>query len=229
MISREEGLFLQDSIRRIRPRMSLEVGLAYGVSTLFICEALREVGAVKHVCVDPHQFGVPESDLFQTNDRTGWGGVGAHVLGASGYGDLAEVRNEPSHLALPQLLREGYQVEFAFIDGWHTFDYAMLDFFYVDKMLRPGGVVVLDDALYPSIRKLCRYIVANLPYTVFPKAGGQPRPNRLLRRFLKPELLDSDERLGLPACNYIAFRKERNDWLGNGENGTRRWDAHSPF
>lgn len=232
-IPREEGLFLQDVIKRIRPKMSLEVGLAMGVSTLFICDALREVGAVKHVCVDPHQFGVPETDLFHSEMRDGWTGLGMHVVGAAGFNDLVDLRNEPSHFALPKLLREGYKIEFAFIDGWHTFDYAMLDFFYVDKMLAPGGVVVFDDTLYPSVRKLCRYIVTNLPYRTYPEPGSGPRPNTrpksFIEKVLSPETIESDARLGLPNRNYIAFRKERNDYLGLGENGTRRWDHHFAF
>jgi hypothetical protein len=32
----------------------------------------------------------------------------------------------------------GVQVDFAFMDGWHTFDYTLLDFFYTDKL---GGHV----------------------------------------------------------------------------------------
>jgi predicted O-methyltransferase YrrM len=36
-ISREEGLFLQEIVKEIRASVSLEVGLAYGVSALFIC------------------------------------------------------------------------------------------------------------------------------------------------------------------------------------------------
>src|SRR5438034_7913828 len=36
----QERCFLQEILSGIRPSVSLEVGLGYGVSTLFICEAL---------------------------------------------------------------------------------------------------------------------------------------------------------------------------------------------
>jgi hypothetical protein len=54
-ISEEEGKFIQDVIRKTKPRISLEVGCAYGISGLYICEALREVNAAKHIIIDPGQ------------------------------------------------------------------------------------------------------------------------------------------------------------------------------
>jgi predicted O-methyltransferase YrrM len=54
-ISQEGGEFLQEIIRRQRPQVSVEVGCAYGISSLYICEALREVNAAKHIIMDPYQ------------------------------------------------------------------------------------------------------------------------------------------------------------------------------
>src|SRR5215813_8547482 len=55
-ISAEEGRFLQELIRAKRPSKSIEIGCAYGISSLFICEALREVGAKSHTIIDPYQL-----------------------------------------------------------------------------------------------------------------------------------------------------------------------------
>jgi predicted O-methyltransferase YrrM len=54
-ISLEEGDFLQEMIRSARPPASLEVGCAYGISSLYFCEALRAVNAAKHIIMDPYQ------------------------------------------------------------------------------------------------------------------------------------------------------------------------------
>jgi predicted O-methyltransferase YrrM len=48
-ISADEGAALQRIIHEVRPRVTLEVGLAHGVSALFICEALRDVGGERHM------------------------------------------------------------------------------------------------------------------------------------------------------------------------------------
>jgi predicted O-methyltransferase YrrM len=76
-ISREEGQFLQEVIRSARPQVSLEVGWAYGVSSLYICEALREVNAAKHIIIDPHQHSI-------------WEGIGLSNLSRAGYLDIVD-------------------------------------------------------------------------------------------------------------------------------------------
>ena len=39
-VGRDTGELLQRAVGEIQPRVSLEIGLAYGVSTLFMCEAI---------------------------------------------------------------------------------------------------------------------------------------------------------------------------------------------
>ena len=40
-----------------------------------------------------------------------------------------------SYEAMPELLKKGEEnYDFIFIDGWHTFDYTLVDFFYSDKL-----------------------------------------------------------------------------------------------
>jgi hypothetical protein len=65
---------------------------------------------------------------------------------------------------LARLCGEGASIDFAFVDGAHTFNYVLVDLFLVDKLLRPSGVVALDDFHYASIRKACRYLLTNMPY-----------------------------------------------------------------
>src|SRR5687767_2229725 len=54
-ITPDEGELLARLIRELKPSVSLEVGLAYGTSALYICDALAEVEAKKHYIVDPNQ------------------------------------------------------------------------------------------------------------------------------------------------------------------------------
>lgn len=147
---------------------------------------------------------------------------------------------------LPALEAAGRRVDFAFIDGWHTFDYAMVDFFYIDLLLRPGGVLVLDDAWsYRAIRKLARYIVKHRRYRPI-DTGIAPKPGRPLIQSLlaplrgsavrqrlagviQPAILSPDTALGLPAHDVVAFIKTGDDILGDGSADSRRWDQHVEF
>jgi hypothetical protein len=45
----------------------------------------------------------------------------------------------------------------------------------------------------------------------------------------KPEILEPDHKLGLRDPGYVALRKEKEDVIGDGSNGTRRFDDHHEF
>jgi len=206
-ISQEEGNFLQEIIRTARPQVSLEVGCAYGISSLFICEALREVNARKHIIIDPNQ-------------HSAWKGIGLANLRRAGYADLIDFHEALSYQYLSHLTEERATIDFAFIDGMHTFDYVLVDFFLVDKLLKPGGIVVLDDLLYPSIRSVCRYVLSNLRYTCV-----DPQSRELVPVIFLPASLPNPP----DHPNYAALQKLEQDRIGEGHDATRHWTDHKPF
>jgi predicted O-methyltransferase YrrM len=235
-ISVDEGEALQRIIREVRARVTLEIGLAHGVASLFICEALKEVAGQRHIVID-------------AGPVKGWNEVGLYQLERAGYSSLIEFHNDSSHKVLPKLELSGEHVGVALIDGWHTFDYTFVDFFYVDRILDVGGVVMFDDTRwYPAVRKVARYVATHRRYTPLPNTtspfqmSGQRRIlhaaasilgakgiRQLAKHVVRPDVLDPDSALALPPDNHIAFRKLGADDLGDGSNGTRRWDQHFEF
>ncbi len=227
-ISLASGIFLQELIRELKPKNSIEVGLGYGASALFICEALGPDTGSRHVVIDPYQY-APDF-LGKTFE-----GIGMLNLKRAGYAGMVEFSSLPSSQALPQMAAQGRKFDFAFIDGWHTFDHALVDFFYIDQLLKIGGIVCFDDANWPSLRKVCRYIAANRAYAVYKTHGHEAlsvkrrvfqrmvkflRPFKEQMRFLKPEVSVPDSSLGLSGL-CIAFRKHADD--------RRHWAAHNEF
>jgi predicted O-methyltransferase YrrM len=247
-VSAAAGAALQALVTRCRAAVSLEVGLAYGVSALFICDALVANGGRKHIAIDPYQLGIDSMpfEAGRSASGVGFAGLGLLNLERAGYKDLVEFHNEPSYRALSRLEMSGERIDFAFIDGWHTFDYVMVAFFLVDRILNVGGIVVFDDALYPAIRKVARYVATHRRYTPVEGFGLTPptlarrtlntvatgfrrRGLRALARPLRPDLREPDGHLGLPSGNLVAFTKNADDVLGDGTNGSRRWDQHRAF
>jgi predicted O-methyltransferase YrrM len=225
-ISSDEGKFLQDLVSELNPTATLEIGLAHGVSALFICEALKQGGrsGLKHIVIDPNQFA--------GNWGTSWQGIGLNNLQKAGFGDMVEFHNLPSYQSLAKLEAEGCKIDFAFVDGWHTFDYTLVDFFFIDKLLKVGGIVAFDDADWPSVQKVCRYLASNRSYTVH-KCLRKRLPQLSLSktsvvRFLKvlyqrrAYLCSDYVKYGLlSTSSCIAFKKTSED--------IRRWDAHHNF
>ena len=63
--------------------------------------------------------------------------------------DCCPIRQDSS---IPKFLTKK-PFDFIFIDGWHTFDYTLVDMFYADRLLRIGGYLLIDDALHQGPSK----------------------------------------------------------------------------
>ena len=72
------------------------------------------------------------------------------------------------------MLREGRRFDLAFIDGNHRFDHVFVDLFYIDRLLKPSGVLVLDDCFLDSVHTASRFIQTNYGYSAIAQypAGG---------------------------------------------------------
>jgi predicted O-methyltransferase YrrM len=209
-MQRDEGELIQQLIANVKPSMTLETGMAYGVSTLYVCEALSRLPQpTRHIAVDPVQ-------------STGWQGLGRYNIRQAGYEAMVQVIEEGSEIALPRLLAGGTRIQFAIIDGWHTFDHALIDFFYINRMLSVGGVVLLDDVSYESIHKLVRYILNYPAYRMMGVAGtAQGTPSvlgrlrrgfsntKMARTFLREDLLNRPWDRGWGSC--VALQKTAPD------------------
>ena len=155
----EEGLALREWVRKEGALRTLEVGLGYGVSTLFICEALLENGlGVRHVAADPYQF-----ERLPIH-RTTYVGVGLQTLEEAGVRELVEFYAEESELMLPRLLAEGRRFDLAFLDGNHRFEGVFLDLIYSGRLLEEYRIVFVDDTQLPGARRAVDFCIANLDW-----------------------------------------------------------------
>jgi predicted O-methyltransferase YrrM len=138
----------------------IEVGLAYGSSALAIGEALCSTGGtdVSHIVIDPFQ-------------ATAYDNVGWDALNAAGLAARTTFIGESSSLALARLAREGLTADAAFVDGSHRFHEVFVDLYFLRKLVRPGGLVILDDAAWPSVAAALRYFDLNLGWRPVSIAG----------------------------------------------------------
>ena len=78
---------------------------------------------------------------------------------------------EPSSIALARLTGEGFAADAAFVDGSHRFHEVFVDLYYLRKLVRPGGLIILDDAEWPSVATALRYYDTNLGWQREPLAS----------------------------------------------------------
>jgi predicted O-methyltransferase YrrM len=196
-----EGEMLERLIRTYRPNNALEIGCAYGLSSLYIGGAMADVPCPSLTIIDPEQ-------------TTSWRGIGAANLQRAGIA-FARLVEKPSHVALPELLASGQRFEFIFVDGWHTVDQVMLDIFYSNLLLRRDGILVLDDNSVPPVAKSIRYL-ANYP--AYRVVGSTPNPYALrptLHKRVFEWIMRPLVALLPDAYRGLVFRDEwlRPDWM----------------
>jgi predicted O-methyltransferase YrrM len=171
-INGAEGRFIREVIAKYKAVNCMEVGMAYGISAFYMLTN----PAVRLVSVDPFQ-------------STQWHNYGVKLLAEFGFDARHRLFPSKSYVALPQMLAEmGPGVfDFVFVDGFHTFDYTLLDFFYANLLTKVGGVVAIDDALHAGVAKCVRYIDSN--YTFY-------------RRLVSPSTV----------AVYLKVREDPRDW-----------------
>ena len=147
-----QGYFLQDILKKIKPKATLEIGLAYGISSLFLLEVIKELDNENrsHIIFDPYP------DVY-------WNNIGLLNISKAGYENLVDFRKLFSDEGLIQLITEKKRIQFAYIDSTKVFDILLVDFYLINKILDIGGVIVFDDCGFPGIKKLVR-LISKMPF-----------------------------------------------------------------
>lgn len=168
-ISEKASTLLAEIVASVPAPKVLEIGLAFGVSTVHIAEAIQRAGSGALSSIDP----------FQTTD---FHSIGLANLRQAGLNIDFTLIEEPSHLALPSLLRSQRRFDVIFIDGWHSTDYVLVDFFYSDLLLNDGGIIVFHDASQRATSKVLRMIESSKPYSLYATVRASlPRSARFKR------------------------------------------------
>lgn len=152
-IAADEGEALKRWVQREKAVSTIEIGLGYGVSALFILEALADNPDARHVAMDPHQ-------------DWRFGNCGLQAVEEAKLSRLLEFHAQDSQILLPQLVAEGRTFDLAFVDGNHKFDGVFVDLVYLGRLVKKGGVIFVDDYQLPGISRAVSFFVKNLSWTV---------------------------------------------------------------
>lgn len=205
------GKFLGEIVESNNLQKTLEIGMAYGLSSLSICQAHHDRGSGNHTAIDPLQ-----TEL--------WKSIGWLNIKRAGLEDRFRLFEERSDRVLPRFLIDDEKFDLVFIDGAHLFDYALVDFFYTDQLIRTGGYLVFDDIWMPGVRKVVSFILNNRNYELV-KISTKPSlyesVTMIAKRFLQNPFDFNDLRVKLIPEQICLVRKISED--------RRKWDFHKAF
>ena len=169
-IGMSDGDVLRDLVLAEKAHTAIEIGLAYGSSALAIAEALVSNGSGqrRHLIIDAYQ--------------NSFYGSGWSAMVEADVTDMCSLFEERSQIVLPRLLSDRFLADVAFVDGSHIFHNVFVDLFYLRELVRPRGLVILDDCNYSSVATAVRYFQVNTGWEPEPI----PVPTRL-RAFRLPD------------------------------------------
>ncbi|MBW2419717.1 MAG: class I SAM-dependent methyltransferase [Deltaproteobacteria bacterium] len=145
---------LQALLELLRPEQTtLEIG--GGHSTVVFAASVA-----RHYCVNPDRTA---NDLIRRF-------LSEHQLSDKGLVFVAE----SSDRALPGLEIEG-GVDVALMDGNHSFPFPMLDWHYVDRHLRAGSLLLIDNVEINAVRMLTEYLRGEPAYRLVRRVRGGHR------------------------------------------------------
>jgi predicted O-methyltransferase YrrM len=155
-ISIAQGAQINQIVRRLGISKSLEIGFAYGFSTVWILDGLRPHVKSLHLAIDPFEI-------------TKFDGIGLYQVKRLGVASSFEWIGEYSIHALSRLIKSGDKFDFIFIDGDHHFDNVLVDFYLSDQLVSSGGLLAFDDMWMPSVRTVVSFILTNRQYKIVPQ------------------------------------------------------------
>lgn len=141
--------FLYGLITALRPKRAVEVGLAFGTSAITLATAAEDTLKEFHV-IDPYQ-----TKLFESK--------GVALLREALFSSNCDFQfyEKKAQIVLPLLLEGNKPFDYAMIDGSHRFDDTLVEVYYILQMLEVGGILIMDDRIYPMVSGVLAFMESN--------------------------------------------------------------------
>ena len=157
-ITQKEGKLLYKLIKNINATQILEIGMSYGLSSLYILQSLKYFNNKYNKNND---YKLTSIDPVQTSE---WNNIGIENLKNAELNEHHKLIEKKSYLALSKLIDNKKSYDIVFINGWLTFDYIAYDIFGSYILLKENGYLIINNITYPGIDKTIKFIEENYKY-----------------------------------------------------------------
>jgi predicted O-methyltransferase YrrM len=160
-IKYEEGITIYDTIIKNNFSKCLEIGMGYGISSIYILLALQK---------NPNnEKKLVSIDLLQS---TQWKNFGIKILKFFNMIKYHKLIENIHYIELPKIVANKENYEFIFINSWYSFENMIIILFYCSKILQKDGIIIINEIYQPGIYKCIKYIDNN--YKHFKRINSPP-------------------------------------------------------
>jgi predicted O-methyltransferase YrrM len=192
-------------IRMLRPQAVAEVGTLFAGTTEVMARALWENGAGMIYTADP--YGADRCpDIIASWPQE--------------LRCITHFRPLSSMDFFLELDRQRVALDLVLVDGNHDFEFALFDLQMAARLLRPGGVVVMDNAEQTGPFQAARSFIANQPgWRELGSSIAHYDPRRPFDR----------ERTSLPGTTFVVLQAPPHLSIGTGPHSWGQKAAAAPF
>ncbi len=151
-IDAQSVLFIYEFCLSVKPENIIEIGMAYGFSTISFLAAITHNRYGHHSSIDP----------FQHSD---WKGIGLnHAMSLASkmaQRSTFKLYEDRSDRTVTDLARSNRTFDLIFIDGNHRFDDVLTDFYLYAPLCEVGGHIIFDDTWMRSIQTVVSFVRNN--------------------------------------------------------------------
>ncbi|MBV8429659.1 MAG: class I SAM-dependent methyltransferase [Solirubrobacterales bacterium] len=198
-MSPELGRRVYDHIRATRPSEVLELGTAHGVSAAYMAAALEANGAGRLTTVDHGAAAYDPSP----RDVLGRAGLSHRVQIVRQHSSYNWFLKEQLELASDSAGNTEPRFDFCYLDGSKNFNLDGLAVVLIEKLLRPGGWLLMDDL---------DWTYEDNPW-ILPTGDGKPLGPLSESERTQPPLAAVFELIVKQHPSFSRFRRE-DEWYG---------------
>ena len=214
-MSPEHGRRVYDHVRRERPHDVLELGTAHGVSAAYMAAALAANGEGRVTTVD-HAGARFDPSPEQVLERAGLADRVEVVRAHSSYNwflkEQVQARSDAAGNCEP-----GF--DFCYLDGSKNFNIDGLAVVLVEKLLRPGGWLLMDDLEWTYVQNHWE-LPEGTGHPLGPLSDAErttPHLRAVFELIVKPN----------PAFDRLVIEDEWYGWAHKGTGGERQLQLRS--
>jgi predicted O-methyltransferase YrrM len=192
LVSPDSQALLYCLIRLLRPRLAIEIGTYLASTTEAMARAIADNGRGALHTVDPFA-------------------IKARLIIARWPRELRKVTRfhlSDSMLYFGKMQQRGIRSDLVFVDGNHSYEFALFDIQSAARLMNPGGFIVIDNIAQPGPFLAARDFLERA------HSGGWRECGSSLTRFRPTEPFDRD-RTTIHNTDFCVLRAPPNISIGN--------------